>query len=368
MHASQHDAAFRFFDNREKYLLFATTCSEKKQTARRISAELERLMPKPPMMTMFQAGSGEGTLLNRVLRELHLRWPTVPLVAVVKENSAEFVRMAVRNLADRFREHPQLVLIFTNLPIGDTPTLGARVAGDGLNWRSVALTGTSSHGFDRQIIRELEFVDHGWPGGGYGNSVMVLYRQDHAFSMHRVIPEPGFGRFEFDLIVCSQAYRSRLPASIKVKWLLAPLAESLAPGGRMLVAQSTGRDPGMEIIHAVWPEENPFATPREILLEALEQRVGPSRSDLAFEDPPGGQSEYRFELQLNPEDIDSNIGTSTLLAAWNAATYVAQIDDSRVTEAMSGGRYMKATEEVLSKHKGLWFLNECFVVSRTPPE
>jgi hypothetical protein len=89
---------------------------------------------------------------------------------------------------------------------------------------------------------------------------------------------------------------------------------------------------------------------------------------LVFEDPPGGQSEYRFELQLNPEDIDSNIGTSTLLAAWNAATYVAQIDDSRVTEAMSGGRYMKATEEVLSKHKGLWFLNECFVVSRTPPE
>ena len=34
---------FRFYDNREKYLLFTTTCSEKQETARRVGQELEQL-------------------------------------------------------------------------------------------------------------------------------------------------------------------------------------------------------------------------------------------------------------------------------------------------------------------------------------
>ena len=40
---------FRFFDNREKYLLFVTTCSEKWAVAERVGRELERLRPTPPL-------------------------------------------------------------------------------------------------------------------------------------------------------------------------------------------------------------------------------------------------------------------------------------------------------------------------------
>ena len=60
----------------------------------------------------------------------------------------------------------------------------------------------------------------------------------------------------------------------------------------------------------------------------------------------------------------SHIGTSSLLAAWNAAVYVAQIADDRVDEVMMENQYFDATREVLSKHGGLWFLNESFVVYR----
>ena len=42
------DRAFRFFDNREKYLLFVTTCGEKWAIGERIDAELPRLVPRPP--------------------------------------------------------------------------------------------------------------------------------------------------------------------------------------------------------------------------------------------------------------------------------------------------------------------------------
>jgi len=58
------------------------------------------------------------------------------------------------------------------------------------------------------------------------------------------------------------------------------------------------------------------------------------------------------------------IGTSTLFAAWNAAVYVAQIEDQRLSAAISSGAYLEATREVLHKHGGLWFWDESFVISR----
>ena len=65
-----------------------------------------------------------------------------------------------------------------------------------------------------------------------------------------------------------------------------------------------------------------------------------------------------------PNEVTENIGTSTRLAAWNAAVYVAQIDDARITRAMSGGAYLDATAEVVARHGGLWFVDESFVVAR----
>ena len=66
-----------------------------------------------------------------------------------------------------------------------------------------------------------------------------------------------------------------------------------------------------------------------------------------------------------PEEIGSNIGTSTLLAAWNAAVYVAQIEDDRLTDVLHNGEYLEATRKVIRRHGGLWFQDESFVVVRT---
>jgi hypothetical protein len=70
-----------------------------------------------------------------------------------------------------------------------------------------------------------------------------------------------------------------------------------------------------------------------------------------------------------PDEIgqdDVLIGTSTLLAAWNAAVYVAQIDDARVTEAMSGPGYLEATRAVLRRYGELWFNDESYLINRLP--
>jgi hypothetical protein len=65
-----------------------------------------------------------------------------------------------------------------------------------------------------------------------------------------------------------------------------------------------------------------------------------------------------------PTEVSASIGTSTLFAAWNAAVYVAQIDDERLSQVLGERRYLEATRDVLQAHGGLWFLDESYVVSR----
>ena len=65
-----------------------------------------------------------------------------------------------------------------------------------------------------------------------------------------------------------------------------------------------------------------------------------------------------------PTEVSSSIGTSTLLAGWNAAVYVAQIEDQRLEQVMSDSAYLDATRDVLRQRNGLWFWDESFVISR----
>ena len=68
----------RFFDSRQKYLLFVNTCNEKAVVAKRVGLEIAQLQPRPPAMRIFDAGIGDGTVLSHVLRDLHCRYPTMP--------------------------------------------------------------------------------------------------------------------------------------------------------------------------------------------------------------------------------------------------------------------------------------------------
>ena len=132
----------------------------------------------------------------------------------------------------------------------------------------------------------------------------------------------------------------------------------------MLTIQSTGKDPGMEIIRHIWPGENPFQTSRQLLLRELRAQLRSGQPDLRYHPYSDQRAEFSYTMHMQPAEISSNIGTSTLLAAWNAAIYVAQIEDDRVQDAMSHGAYLQATRDVLQQYQGLWFTDESFVVTR----
>ncbi len=368
------DQPFRFFDNREKYLLFVTTCSEKWVIAERVGLELEQLAPQPPALRLFDAGMGDATVLTRVLRRVHYCFPTVPVLAVAKEISVEDVRLGLEKMPDRFVEHPETVLVVTNMRYSEAPGLSPEASRAGaLNWHEVALSGDSAYEFDEQIKGLQSFIADGWrarTSDKSGNpvyvvpSVLVIYREDRRFVLDPVIPRRGSELPGYDLVVASQPYRARMPAEGKARSVLAPLTKALAPGGRMIAIQSTGRDPGMEIIRTIWPDENPFQVPRAELVAALRQNLGEQVGEFRIHDYPDHRSEFRFNLQHLPGELGNNIGTSTLLAAWNAAVYVAQIEDVRLTEALRSDDYLQATWDVLQTYGGLWFVDESFVVER----
>jgi hypothetical protein len=366
---------FRFFDNRQKYLAFVNTCNEKAVVGQRASEELSRLLPRPPSLRMFDAGMGDATVLTRLVRHVHHTFPTVPLLAVAKEISLEDVRLGLEKMPDRFFEHPHMVLVVTNLSYKDAPRL---VPGDpekaaALNWQEVRLAGSSSAEFEQQIEALAPSLAYGWetrPHPETGNptyvrpSVLVVYRQDHEFLLDNVIPRPRQFPGQYDFILASQPWRARMNAKFKAEKILAPLAHSLAPSGRLLTIQSIGRDPALEVVQKLWPDENPFQVDRHELLRALAGELGDEAAGFDLTDPSDDKALFRYEMHTLPSEIGDRIGTSTTFAAWNAVIYVNQIEDERLDSVTSDGSYLHATREVLHKYGGLWFNDEAFVVTR----
>jgi hypothetical protein len=366
----------RFFDNRQKYLLFVNTCSEKWVVASRVALELANVHPRPPAFRLFDAGVGDGTVLLRVLRAMHDRFPHTPFYVVGKEISLEDVRLALQKMSDRFFEHPATVLVLTNLAYADAPCLAVKslAAASSLVWHEVPLAGDSAYRFEQQITELAGFLAQNWKAGvspKTGNPVyerpvvLVLFREDHKFLLDPIIPRPGGTMANYDLVIASQPYRARASLDFKAKRVIAPLAKAIGPGGRLIGIHSHGHDPGIEIIQKVWPGDNPFLHDRNAVLKAVKQEMGSSGRDLNFNAYSDSRSLFRYEMHTLPTEIsDQSIGTSTLFAAWNAAIYVAQVEDDRLADVVADGRYLAATRDVLRQHGGLWFLDESYVISR----
>ncbi|MEE8364268.1 MAG: hypothetical protein V3R76_00650, partial [Gammaproteobacteria bacterium] len=134
--------------------------------------------------------------------------------------------------------------------------------------------------------------------------------------------------------------------------------------GRLIAIHSLGNDPGMDIVETVWPGLNPFTVSRHEILEAVKQQLGDDAEDFIFSAGSNIESLFNYEMHTLPNEIGNSIGTSTLLAAWNAATYVAQIEDHKLEAAMTEDTYKTATRHVLKKRGGLWFQNESYTILR----
>ncbi len=361
----------RFFDTRAAYNMFVNATDEKTVVADRVASAGETLDIGQPGLRIFDAGMGDGALLANVMRRLHRRFIYIPWLVVAKEISIEDVRQGLARLPDRFLEHPELVVVVTNLRFPDATHLQV---GEGGRWRQVALSGDTSAEFAEQIEGLYADLADDWQvrtNTQTGNPVyvhpaaVILFRADHEFLLEPLLPKPGEA-IEFDLAIASQAYRAATALERKVDLVIAPIARALAPGGRLIGVQAAGGDPGLEIVRAVWPNENPFPHRRwDVLAEAERQLAD---EDLRFPELSEEESVFRFSLHTMPSAEAESIGTSSVLAAWNAATYVAQIDETRLAQAMAAGTYLDATREIMEKYDEIYWNDESFVIERPTGE
>src|SRR5437867_3355297 len=243
---------FRFFENRQKYLLFVHTCSEKRVTAERVALELGSIHPRPPALRLFDAGVGDGTVLERVMRFMHGRFPHMPFYIAGKELSLEDVRLTLDKVPDRLFEHPATVVVLTNMHYAEAPWLtpASPAAAAGMIWHEVPLRGASSGEFEAQIAELGPFLEQNWranisPKSGmptYERPVaLVLYREDHRFLLDSIIPRAGRTEANFDLVIASQPYRAKSSVNFRAKRTIATLASALRAGGRLTEMTENGR-------------------------------------------------------------------------------------------------------------------------------
>ena len=366
---------FRFFDNRQKYLLFVSTCSEKEVISKRIGMELGHIKPKPPAIRIFDAGMGDGTVLAGVMREMHHRYPTMPFYISGKEISLEDVRICLSKMSDRLFEHPASVLVFTNLFYSEAPWLKPKsmASSNSMVWKEVALQGGSSHEFAEQLNELRGFLNENWQAGHSpktGNpiyerpTVLIIYREDHKFLLSDVIPKQDVKKADYDLVLASQPYRLRVSSEVKSRNVLLPLVRSLGRGGRLIGIHSSGDDPGHQILKEIWPNDNPFVSDRHSLLKAVKNELGSDARHYNIKANSDNRSIFKYTMHSLPSELEASIGTSTLFAAWNAATYVGQIDEQRLETAMRSVDYLSITQQALKKYGGLWFNDESYTISR----
>ena len=364
---------FRFFDNRQKYLLFVTTTNEKNKIADALKPIIQKLKPKYPALKVFDAGMGDGSLLMNIMRQCHQKMPHIPMLISTKEISLEDVRLGLEKLPDRFVEHKNTVFVISNLNYVESTSLRSKnkIKQKKMNWKIVKLKGNSSLDFSDQL-RKLNqgFLSKKWqiernPINGNPTykepSVIIIYRKDQEFSLKNIIPKKNNGKNNFDLIIASQPYRSRISVEKKVKYVIDPMVKSLNKKGKLAVIHACGNDPGNQIIKKIWPKEKPFPSLYNSILKYIRKNTDKNLlKDLKF----NKKINIRYVLRALPNEISGGIATSLIFSAWNAAIYVNQISDEQILNAEKKNNYQKIVQQIVNKNKGLYFNNELFVIER----
>ncbi len=363
---------FRFFDSRQKYLLFVTTTNEKAVVSQKISPIVKSIIPKKPALKIFDAGLGDGTLLMNVLRDCHREFPTIPFLVTGKEVSMEDVRLTIEKLSDRFVEHPNMVFVLTNLHYNEAAFLKSKNIEKQKNMmvEKVPLYGKSSHEFNTQLNNLDSLLKDTWQverNSKNGNttykqpSIIIIYRKDHDMSLDHIIPKVDDKKINYDLIIASQPYRSRISEKQKVNYVIKPMIESLNNNGKLIVTHAFGNDPATELVKKLWPDDDPFPTLGNKIINYLKENLDKSLlQNLIFHKP----EVFKYNLRALPNEIENGISTSLIFSAWNNINYVTQIDDTKTKSAEENGNCFKYLSEILKKNDGLFFNDELLIIEK----
>ena len=333
----------------------------------------------PPALRLFDAGMGDATVLARLMRSAHASWPAVPQLVVAKEISREDVRLGLEKMADRFLEHPTTVLVVTNLHYADAPALrprnagGRRRASTGRCCGSRATPRTSTRGRSTGWVRCSTTAGPRGPAKRSGNpvyvrpSVLVIYREDHAFLLDAVIPRPGIAadrlRLHPRLTTLAGAHVGAVQGG------QGAAAAGAAPRTRRPAAGRSSRAatiPDSRSCARCGPARSPFQVDRHKLLAELRNvRSGADAAQLldARSARQRSASSATRCTRCPPRSATASAPRCCSPPGTRPSTSTRSKTSGSAKWSRTAG-ISTPRRRVLRRHGGLWFNDESFVVSR----
>ena len=318
-----------FFDSRDKYLSFINSTNEKSKIAFEIATYLKKTKIKGDAFKIFDAGTGDGTIISTLLSAVHDKFPQDPIIVVGKEISIDDINALLSYLGYRFYEHKNLVFCITNVSYQDIYNKNF----DNCKFLKKELIGNSSFSFNQQLMGMSDVIKKNWELKEDSastvlkprqKSFMAIYRKDQKISLNHVIPKklqdiPKL----YDFVIASQAFRLRSPYQRTLKLVLLPLLRMLDKKGQLFFIYSSGNDFTKKILNQFFPKISPFqySDPKAFIshvsnnIHDFKKKYKVSVSSLLF-------SFLNISLSSTKKFSPMNS-----LGLWNAITYVGQISE-----------------------------------------
>ena len=365
--------SFAYHEQRQRLHVFSNTTNEHWILADRAAQDMADIAPSSVGFRMLYAPMDNGVTLTRLLRAQTARNPDMPILVVMKGRGLDDLRNTIGRLVDRLAEHPNCVLAVTNMRYDEAVDLTKRSDDNPREpiWHDVPLEGTHSYDFQRQVSALFGTLSKEWlvESGEQGQpiyavpSIAVIYRSDAKARVQRIIPKAGDPVLQYNYVLLNHPYLHTHTMTFRTHYVLGPMAERLAPGGRLTVVQSLGQDPAHDIVKRVWPDQPLPTTSRHDIISAMRKHLG--QQEFSFSGLTDTKALFRFDMHTLPISPDRPLGALSLNSAWNNAVYFAQVREDLAQEAMQAGAgYLDATRDTIEAHGGLWFINEAFSITR----
>ena len=318
-----------FFDSRDKYLSFINSTNEKSKIAFEIATYLKKTKIKGDAFKIFDAGTGDGTIISTLLSAVHDKFPEDPIIVVGKEISIDDINALLSYLGYRFYEHKNLVFCVTNVSYQDIYNQNF----DDCNFLKKELTGNSSFSFNQQLMSMSEVIKKNWELKEDSTSTvlrpkqksfMAIYRKDQKISLNHLIPKnlkdiPKL----YDFVIASQAFRLRSPYQRTLNLVLLPLLKMLDKKGQLFFIYSSGNDFTKKILNQFFPKITPYQynDPRAFISH-ISNSIPSFRKKYKV-----SVSSFLFSFLNISLSSKRKFSPMNSLGLWNAITYVGQISE-----------------------------------------
>ncbi|HVY12585.1 MAG TPA: hypothetical protein VHB73_03360 [Alphaproteobacteria bacterium] len=338
-HRIIHSAGFN--DSGKEYRHFVKWGDEKTLTGANFAGQVKDIQPGPTV-NFGDAGLGDGSLVAGVLTQAaeqpHLQ--DKPWLVNGREVVADLALQAAVNLVDPLFAHKGTVIRITN----DVYARAFNNSAQPDAGHTFVLKGTTPE----EVKAEVQAL---------GPSLKQLWAEKTAVAFHREGDETAFDAVfangagaGVDYLTLSHAFKLQREPEFWAEKIIAPLAESLKPGGILIGTHAAGGDASEDVARLLLPETNFFPNDAHTVLDAAKAELTrKGHGAAAFSYKAHAPLEYSLK-QVRPLESGA-YGQDDLVNTWRALAYAGQIS-GYLPEHVTLNECLAATDTVLRRQNG----------------